>query len=192
MADDVTELTGITLPKVAESVADRPIRSIAAINALSQAEFVKQLGFLYENASWVIEQTWNSGPFRDPAHLYQALCKVIAAAPFERQVEMVRAQPDLAGKAAIASGPTHRSPRSKLLADLDRLTPDEYTRFHHLNSAYRKKFGFPFIIALHENSKETLLRACEIRLQHEREEEVAIALQEIEKIAHWRLFSAFE
>jgi 2-oxo-4-hydroxy-4-carboxy-5-ureidoimidazoline decarboxylase len=118
----------------------------------------------------------------------------VAEAPLERQLALIRAHPDLAAPrghpAAIAGELTAASSREQASAGLDRLTPEEYRRFHALNDAYRARFGFPFIIAVRENTKESILRSFEARLANDRDAEVATALGEIGKIVRLRLADA--
>jgi OHCU decarboxylase len=115
------------------------------------------------------------------------LCATMRGAPTEQQVALIRAHPDLAGKAAIAGDLTPESTREQASAGLDRLTPDEYARFNHLNAAYRDAFDFPFVICAREHTKHSILASFEARLQNDRPSEIATALDEIAKIARLRL-----
>jgi OHCU decarboxylase len=108
-------------------------------------------------------------------------------APRERQLALIRAHPDLAGRAAIAGELTAESAREQASAGLDRLTPEEYEDFHRLNSAYRDKFGFPFVVCVREHGKETILADAAVRLGQSRPEEIETSLGEIARIAHLRL-----
>jgi OHCU decarboxylase len=108
-------------------------------------------------------------------------------APRERQLGLIWAHPDLAGKAAIAGELTAESAREQASAGLDRLTPEEYEDFHRLNTAYRGKFGFPFIVCAKEHTKETILADAAARLGHSRPQEIETQLDEITKIARLRL-----
>jgi OHCU decarboxylase len=113
-------------------------------------------------------------------------------APRERQLALIRAHPDLAGRAAVAGELTAESEREQASAGLDRLTPEEYEDFQRLNSAYRDKFGFPFVVCVREHSKETILASAAARLGHSRPEEVETALGEIARIARLRLADLVE
>jgi OHCU decarboxylase len=161
--------------------------TIEEVNKLDQDEFVSMFGALYEHSPWVAEVAWRERPFGDFAELHEAFVRAMYEAPHERQLALIRAHPDLAGKAAVAGGLTPESEREQASAGLDRLTPEEYEDFHRLNSAYRDKFGFPFIVCAREHSKETILASAAARLGHSRPEEVETALGEIAKIAHLRL-----
>ncbi len=161
--------------------------TIEEVNGLDQGEFVSRFGALYERSPWVAEAAWRERPFAGPAELHEAFVKAMHEAPRERRLALIRAHPDLAGKVALAGELTAESAREQTSAGLDRLTPEEYEDFQRLNSAYRDKFGFPFIVCVREHSKETILASAAARLGHSRPEEVETALGEIAKIAHLRL-----
>jgi 2-oxo-4-hydroxy-4-carboxy-5-ureidoimidazoline decarboxylase len=161
--------------------------AIADVNNLDQRGFVSRFGALYEHSPWIAERVWHERPFGSFAQLHGAFVQVMYDAPLDQQLALIRAHPDLAGKAAIAGELTRESAREQASAGLDRLTPEEYEEFHRLNAAYREKFGFPLIIAVRENSKETILAGAGARLEHSRSQEIETALGEITKIACFRL-----
>ena len=167
---------------------ERP--TVAELNAMGQAQFEAAIGSLFEHSPWIVAAAWARRPFADRDDLQAALVAVVRAAPRERQVALIRAHPDLAGRAAVAGELTAASTREQASAGLDRLSPEEYRRFHELNDAYKARFGFPFIIAVRENTKESILRSFEARLANERDAEVATALGEIAKIVRLRLADA--
>jgi 2-oxo-4-hydroxy-4-carboxy-5-ureidoimidazoline decarboxylase len=152
--------------------------------------FVATYGPLFEHSPWVAEAAYANGPYVDREALLDGFVAVLDAAPKERQIALVRAHPDLAGKAAIEGTLTEDSQREQASAGLDRLSPDEYRRFHALNDAYKARFGFPFIIAVREHTKESILRSFETRLGNDREAEVATALDQIARIVRLRLADA--
>jgi OHCU decarboxylase len=160
---------------------------IDEVNNLDQKGFLSKFGALYEHSPWVAEEAWRERPFGGLAELHGAFVRAMYEAPQKRQLDLIRAHPDLAGKAAIAGELTPESAREQASAGLDRLTPEEYENFHRLNTAYRQKFGFPLIIAVREHTKETILAHAEVRLEHSRPEEIKTALGEIAKIARLRL-----
>jgi OHCU decarboxylase len=110
----------------------------------------------------------------------------------EEQLDLIRAHPDLAGKAAIAGDLTDDSRREQSSAGLDNLTPEQFATFTRLNAAYRARFGFPFIVCVREHTRDSILASFETRLGNDAEQERARALEEIGKIAHLRLFDAVE
>lgn len=163
--------------------------SIAALSASPKPEFVAVLGGIFEHAPWVAEGVWPERPFASLDDLHRAMCAVVAAAGPEAQLGLIRAHPDLAGKAVLAelTELTAASSREQAGAGLDRLSEDEYRRFHALNDAYRERFGFPFILAVKGHTKTSILAAFEARLPNTPECERERALAEIYRIARFRL-----
>jgi OHCU decarboxylase len=161
--------------------------SIEGVNDLDQGEFVAMFGGLYESSPWVAEEAWRERPFSGFSELHEAFVRTMRGAPQERRMDLIRAHPDLAGRAAVAGELTAESEREQASAGLDSLTPEEYEDFQRLNSAYRDKFGFPFVVCVREHSKETILASAAARLGHSRPEEVETALGEIARIARLRL-----
>ena len=157
------------------------------VNQLDRPAFVQRFGPLFEHSPWVAEAAYANGPYADRQAVLQGLTEAMYAAPKERQVALVRAHPDLAGKAAIEGSLTDSSTREQAAAGLDRLTPDEYEAFTRTNAAYRTRFGFPFVVCAREHTKESILRVAAERLEHTHDEEVRVALGEIAKIARLRL-----
>lgn len=166
--------------------------TLAVVNTLSRAEFVATLGPLFEGSPWIAEATWSAHPFASIDQLHQALCATMYAALSERQVALIRAHPDLAGKAAIAGELTAESAREQSSAGLSRLAPEQFATFTRLNRAYREKFGFPFVICAREHSATSILEHFAIRLEHPRAQEIDTALGEIAKIARLRLLDAVQ
>ena len=127
---------------------------------------MERFGPLFEHSPWVAEDAWSDRPFADADELFEALRAAMYAAPRERQLALIRAHPDLAGKAAIEGSLTDSSTREQASAGLDRLTPDEYEAFTRTNTAYRERFGFPFVVCAREHTKESILRVAAERLEH--------------------------
>lgn len=150
-------------------------------------EFVARFGGAYEHSPWVAEGAWYERPFRCLSELHQAMDRAVNAASDERKMELIRAHPDLAGKAAVAGELSPESEREQASAGLDRLSPEEYEAFTQMNRSYRKKFGMPLIFCVREHSKDSILKAAEQRLGNSKEEEIEMALAEISKIARLRL-----
>jgi OHCU decarboxylase len=157
------------------------------VNELTRDAFVERFGPLFEHSPWVAEQAWSDRPFADTEELFEALRSAMYSAPRERRLALIRAHPDLAGRAAVEGTLTDSSAREQASAGLDRLTPDEYDSFIRTNAAYRERFGFPFVVCVREHTKESILRVAAERLGHTRDEEVRVALEEIAKIARLRL-----
>lgn len=160
---------------------------IDRINALSESEFVGQFGDLFEHSPWVAANTWPRLPFSDAKTLHAGFCRSLREATPAQQMELIRAHPDLVGKAARAGQLTDASTREQSSAGLGRLAPEEIAAFDHWNQRYQEKFGFPFIICARLNKKDAILAGFRARIENSRDEEIAAALGEIEKIAWFRL-----
>lgn len=161
--------------------------TLASLNALDRTAFTTALGHLFEHSPWIEEEAWPRRPFRDAAHLHAELCATMRAAGSTRQLDLIRAHPDLAGRLARQNALTADSTREQASAGLDRLTEAELAEFQSLNTAYLARFGFPFIICARLNAKSAILAAMQARLANAPEVEFATALGEIEKIAQLRL-----
>jgi 2-oxo-4-hydroxy-4-carboxy-5-ureidoimidazoline decarboxylase len=157
---------------------------------LTRQAFVDRYGGVFEHSPWVAEAVWDEGlgeNARTAEDLHEAMCRVLRAAGPERQLALVRAHPDLAGKLALADKLTAASSGGQASAGLDRLTPEELAWFHALNDAYKARFGFPFVIAIKDRDKADVLASFGRRLGNDIEVERATALEEIECIALVRL-----
>ena len=161
--------------------------TLQELNALDQERFVQALGGLFEGPPWIVAQAWYQRPFADPNHLLQTLCSIMHAALVEQQIMLLRAHPDLVGRAALAGTLSPASASEQAAAQLDRLTPEEIATFQQLNAQYQQRFGFPFVICARENKKESILAGFASRLRHTREQEISIALAEVAKICSFRL-----
>ncbi len=161
--------------------------TLQALNTISAGDFIGALGDIYEHSPWIAEAVAAQRPFPTLAALHEAMIAVVRAAPHEKQLALVNAHPDLAGKAARAGALTAASTNEQMSAGLDRLSEAEFARFHRLNDAYKAKFGFPFIVCVRRHSKDSILRSFEERLTHSADEELSTALTEIFRIAALRL-----
>jgi len=165
----------------------KPRLTLAAINALDQAGFLAALGGLFEGPPWIVARAWPRRPFASVEQLYETLCAVMYAAPEAEQVALLRAHPDLVGRAALAGALSSASTAEQAAAGLDRLSPAESAEFTRLNATYRERFGFPFVICARENRKESIVSGFAARLAHPREREIQVALAEVGKICWLRL-----
>lgn len=161
--------------------------SLAQLNSADRVAFVATLGHLFEHSPWVADETWPHRPFRDAAHLHAALCAAMRAAPRDRQLALIRAHPDLAGRLAQQNQLTAESSREQASAGLSRLSEAELAEFQQLNATYLARFGFPFIICARLNNRDSIRAAMRVRVTQPPEIEFATALDEIEKIAQLRL-----
>jgi 2-oxo-4-hydroxy-4-carboxy-5-ureidoimidazoline decarboxylase len=164
--------------------------SLASLNACDRAGFVSALGPLFEHSPWVADETYPRRPFRDSDALFAALCATMRGASAARQLELLHAHPDLAGRLAKAGALTESSTREQSAAGLDRLSVAESEEIGRLNVAYRVRFGFPFIICARLNAKDAILASMRSRVSNDAGAELSIALGEVEKIARLRLNEA--
>ena len=162
-------------------------QTLSALNAMDQAAFTAALGHLFEHSPWVGEETWPKRPFASAEALHQALAATLSAAPLDRKVALIRAHPDLAGRLAQMGQLTAASTAEQASAGLNALPAEELAAFQALNTSYKDKFGFPFVICARLNDKATILRALESRAHNGTDLERETALKEIEKIAWLRL-----
>ncbi|MBL9188717.1 MAG: 2-oxo-4-hydroxy-4-carboxy-5-ureidoimidazoline decarboxylase [Opitutaceae bacterium] len=162
-------------------------RTLDELNSMDRPAFTAALGHLFEHSPWVAEEAWLRRPFRDAAHLHRELCATMRAAARERQLALIRAHPDLAGRLAQQNKLTAESTREQASAGLGALTAEELADFQRHNAAYLARFSFPFIICARLNNKAAILAAMRTRIGDPPETEFATALGEIEKIAQLRL-----
>ena len=161
--------------------------TISLVNSLAQDDFVRLIGPVFEHSPWIADAAWERRPFANLDQLHRALCQTVAAAGQEKQLALIRAHPDLVGRAALAGTLTAASTGEQASAGLNQLSPEEVALFQQHNRAYQEKFGFPFVICARLNKKEAIVSAFPVRLSHSREEEIKTALEEIYKIAYLRL-----
>ncbi|MCW5715880.1 MAG: 2-oxo-4-hydroxy-4-carboxy-5-ureidoimidazoline decarboxylase [Bauldia sp.] len=161
--------------------------SIAAVNALSDAAFVSSFGDVAEHSPWVAERAAAARPFASRDALLAAFAAAIDAADPHRQLALLRAHPDLAGRAAIAGELAPESTREQAGAGLGSLTPDEFARFTELNDRYRARFRFPFILAVRGATKDMILASFAERVERAPHIEFATAMEQVRRIVSFRL-----
>ena len=155
---------------------------------MSAQDFIERYGGIYEHSPWVAEQAVPVlGDGADIAEIARIMADCVDNASRERQLELIRAHPDLAGRAQVAGELTVESTVEQSSAGLDQCTPEEFASFQNLNEAYREKFGFPFVMAVRDSSRAEILAAFEKRLENDYDEEFETALVEIHRIARLRL-----
>lgn len=157
-------------------------------SVLPKPVFMAAYGAIYEHSPWVAEAVWpavEAGTLESVEALAEAMAAVVEAAPREAQLALLRAHPELAGRAAVDMAPD--SAREQSGAGLDRCSPEEFAAFHRLNDAYNAKFGFPFIIAVKGLDRGDILQAFERRLHNDPDAEFAEGLRQVHRIARFRL-----
>jgi len=168
------------------------VYSIDQVNQMDRERFVAEFEGLFQGSSWIAEQAYDARPFEDVYALRRAFHDALFEAPPDRQVELIQSYPDIGSVFRSDTTPSVLSVKDQAFAGLDRLDSDEIHNLGDLTSAYRKKFGFPLIIAVRENTKETIVRSGNARLNNSPAAEQATALVEIAKIANLRLFDLVE
>jgi 2-oxo-4-hydroxy-4-carboxy-5-ureidoimidazoline decarboxylase len=142
---------------------------------------------VFEHAPWVAEQAYAAGPFSSAETLHRAMVAAMRQAPRARQLALIRGHPDLAGRAAVRGALTPASSTEQAGAGLDQCTPAEFARFRELNERYQARFGFPFILAVRGRTRSEILADFARRLDHSADAEFAEALDQIARIARFRL-----
>jgi allantoate deiminase/N-carbamoyl-L-amino-acid hydrolase len=162
------------------------------LNSLDTAAFVDALRGIYEHSPWIPERAAVQRPYATVAALKLALQDAVTQASEAEQLSLLRAHPELAGKAAIAGELTLESTGEQAASGLDRCSPDEFALLHRLNAAYNDKFGFPFILAVKGPTgkgltRQAIIATFERRLRHRRQDELQEALRQVHRIAEIRL-----
>lgn len=170
--------------------------TIAQLNAAVPAEAVALLDGIYEHSPWIAQRALPARPFRSLAHLKHALVKALAASSADEQIGLIRAHPELAGKAMVSKTLTAESTNEQSKAGLTDCTPDEFAKIQKLNADYNAKFGFPFILAVRGPrgtglAKREIIDTFERRLFNHPEFELGEALRNIHRIAEIRLDDKF-
>lgn len=160
---------------------------------LSQDEFVAVFADVYESSPWVARGAWlrRDEGVDDPVEICAVMKAVVDVSPRDRLMALVRAHPDLAGRAARAGELTAASTREQSAAGLDQCTADEFDEFHRLNTAYKDRFGFPFIIAVAGLDRQQILASFRSRIANTPDDEFRAAMDQIHRIARLRVTAIF-
>jgi allantoate deiminase/N-carbamoyl-L-amino-acid hydrolase len=166
--------------------------TLSDLNTCDTATFVDALRGVYEHSPWIPERTARARPFASVAALKLALQQVVASASEDEQLSLLRAHPELAGKAAIAGELTAESTSEQAASGLNLCSPEEYATLQRLNGEYNARFGFPFILAVKGPTGRGLTRreiigTFERRLKNQRLDEMAECLRQVHRIAEIRL-----
>ncbi len=157
---------------------------------MTKGEFIAAFGGAYEHSPWAAERGFDAD-FSSPCCVIPAMRKVVEAARDMEKDVLIKAHPDLAGKLALSGGLTANSSQEQAGAGLDQCSPRELKKFKKYNAAYGEKFGFPFIVAVKGLSRKDILKAFKKRLKNSEAEERQTALEQIHKIAAFRIESYF-
>jgi N-carbamoyl-L-amino-acid hydrolase len=170
--------------------------TLEQLNSASREDAAQMLDGLYEHSPWIAEQALNERPFKSLAHLKHAMCEVLAHAGRDAQLALIRAHPELAGKAMVSKTLTAESTHEQTKAGLTDCTPEEFAKIQKLNADYNAKFGWPFILAVRGPrgvglNKAQIIEAFERRLQGHPDFELAECLRNIHRIVEIRLNDKF-
>lgn len=161
--------------------------SLSDVNTMNAEGFVALYGDVAEHSPWVARQAEAMRPFATRAEMIDAFATAVGGASVDRQLELICAHPDLAGKAAMRGELTEDSRSEQAGAGLDSLLPEEFEAFTQLNSDYKTKFGFPFIFAVKGATKHMILAAFAKRLNNAPTDEFQEAISQISNILRFRL-----
>lgn len=162
--------------------------TLDALNRMEAAGFEAVLGQVFEHSPWVAAQAAAARPFASADALHAAMMAAVAAAPRERQLGLLRAHPELAGREAVEGGLTPDSSTEQGRLGFTALPRDEFERIARINRAYREKHGFPAIVALAlHRHRDTVIEAMQARAANDTETEIATALAQVGHITRARL-----
>lgn len=162
------------------------------INTMDRAAFVQALGGIFEHSPWVAERAFDARPFGSVAVLHHAMLAAMRGAARDEQLALLRAHPELAGRAMVREELTADSTREQAGAGLAQCSPDEYARLVELNARYNAKFGFPFILAVRGHDRASVIAAFARRVERDVEDEFAQALDQVARITGFRLEAAVQ
>lgn len=157
------------------------------VSRMDHDSFLARFAGVFESSPWVAREAWRTRPWATVAELHAAMVGVVAAAPRERRLELLRAHPDLAGVDGRNPDLTRASASEQAAAGLDDLDVVRGRRLAALTREYRRRFGFPFIVCAREHTPASILAHADARLGSAPEEEERAALTEVAKIARLRL-----
>jgi 2-oxo-4-hydroxy-4-carboxy-5-ureidoimidazoline decarboxylase len=164
-----------------------PTVTLGELNALDRAAFVAALGGVFEHSPWVADRAYAARPFASVGALHAAMVAAMHAATEAERLALIRAHPELAGKAAVRGELTADSAREQSDAGLAHCSPEEFARLQALNARYNAKFGFPFILAVKGRDRAGIIAEFARRVERSRADEFAECLAQIARIARYRL-----
>ena len=157
--------------------------SIDKVNNLRKSDFISIFGNVFEKTQWIAEKAYNSKPYKNLEELFSKMMEIFENSKKEKHLEILNAHPDL----AIEKKLTEDSKNEQKNASLNQCNDEEFIEFKKLNEEYKKKFGFPFIIAVKGKNKEEILNNFRQRLTNNINLEFEEAKKQVKKIASFRL-----
>lgn len=161
--------------------------SLEQLNSMPRDAFEAALSGIFEHSPWVAQQAADGRPFESVDALYTTMRDIVANSGSDRQLALINAHPELAGKAAVRGELTAESTREQSGAGLALCTQEEFDKLQRLNAQYREKFGFPFILAVRGYDRAGIIANFEARVNNSREDELRTSLEQIYRIARLRV-----
>ena len=161
--------------------------SLEQLNSMPRDAFEAALSGIFEHSPWVAQQAADRRPFSSVDALYTTMRDIVANSGDARQLALINAHPELAGKAAVRGELTAESTREQSGAGLAQCTQEEFDKLQRLNAQYREKFGFPFILAVRGYDRAGIIANFEARVGNSREDELRTSLEQIYRIARFRI-----
>jgi 2-oxo-4-hydroxy-4-carboxy-5-ureidoimidazoline decarboxylase len=165
---------------------------LEALNGLDEELFTSTLGGVFEHSPWIARQAHKFRPFENVTALHKAMVDIVKNSPTTDQIDLLCAHPELAGREAQEGELTSSSSEEQSSAGLDALTVDEMEIVARLNADYRGKFGFPFIIAVRNHTKDSIFAVWKKRLAHDKHTELQTCLEQVYLIGRIRLDSLIQ
>ena len=164
------------------------MNSIDRVNKLSKSDFISIFGNVFEKTEWVAQKTYDSKPYKNFEELFSKMMEIFENTNKENHIKILNAHPDLAVERKL----TDDSKNEQKNASLNQCTNEEFIEFKKLNEEYKKKFGFPFILAVKGNNKEEILNSFRQRISNNINLEFEEAKKQVKKIANFRLSKIIE
>ena len=164
------------------------MNSIDKVNKLSKSGFISIFGNVFEKTEWIAQKSYDSKPYKNFEELFSKMMEIFENTNKENHIKILNAHPDLAVEKKV----TEDSKNEQKIASLNQCTNEEFLEFKKLNEEYKKKFGFPFILAVKGNNKEEILNSFRQRITNNINLEFEEAKKQVKKIANFRLSKIIE
>ena len=164
------------------------MNSIDRVNKLSKSDFISIFGNVFEKTEWIAQKSYDSKPYKNFEELFSKMMEIFENTNKENHIKILNAHPDLAVERKL----TDDSKNEQKNASLNQCTNEEFIEFKKLNEEYKKKFGFPFILAVKGNNKEEILNSFRQRITNNINLEFEEAKKQVKKIANFRLSKIIE
>lgn len=161
--------------------------TLSHLNQCGSSQFISLLAGIFEHSPWVAEQSVSRRPFESVDHLHRLMFETVLNSPDEKQLQLIRNHPELAGKEAESGSLTNESTQEQQGAGLDQCSANELAQLRELNQTYRERFGFPIVIAVKGLDRYDILALMQQRIDNNAEQEQQTCIEQIGRIARFRL-----